>query len=112
MSRPVSEISSVPKFTEVAEYFAHSVKVHAYDVNIKLCHLPKRVQLDCSDISSIDRSEVSAEYDSRPETETPACAGLEITNIDPRLLGPQPVNTEPRRTNPVLILSCLPLVLG
>lgn len=88
--------SHVPKFAKVTEFLAHAAKVHTYDVNIKLCHLPEESRPVCRAITSVDSSEVSSESEARSRTETPASSvGFEITNIDPRLLEPHTVNTEP-----------------
>lgn len=98
--------SNMPKFSKVTEFLAHAAQVHAYDIKIKLCHLPQSPRIACSAISSIDSSEVSSECDSQPQTETPASSvGFEITNIDPRLLEPQTVNKEPPSNQPGTLMS-------
>lgn len=77
----------IPKFTQVTEFLAHAVTVHAYDVHIKLHHLPKTPRLTCDDISFIDSTEASLESDGRLGTDTPASSvGFETASIDPRLL--------------------------
>ncbi|OJJ85810.1 uncharacterized protein ASPGLDRAFT_81462 [Aspergillus glaucus CBS 516.65] len=92
---------NMPKFSKVTEFLAHAAQVHAYDIKIKLCHLPQSPQIACSAISSIYNSEVSSECDSQPKSETPASSvGFEITNIDPRLLEPQTVNMEAPSNQP------------
>ncbi|KAL4861156.1 hypothetical protein BDV12DRAFT_208310 [Aspergillus spectabilis] len=76
----------IPKFIKVTEFLAHAITVHAYDIHIKLHHLPKKPQLTCSDISSVDSTEDSVESDGRLGTDTPASSvGPEIASIDPRL---------------------------
>ncbi|KAJ5161353.1 hypothetical protein N7492_006745 [Penicillium capsulatum] len=78
---------NVPKFTEITEFLAHASKVHEYDVNIKLCHLPQRPQLPCSDTSSVESREVSLESENGQGTITPASSvEFEMANIDPRLM--------------------------
>ena len=99
--------SNMPKFSKVTEFLAHAAQVHAYDIKIKLCHLPQSPRIACSAISSIDSSEVSSECDSQPQTETPASVGFEITNIDPRLLEPQTVNKEPPSNQPGTLVSSI-----
>jgi len=77
----------VLKFTQVTEFLAHTATMHKYDVNIKLCHLPKGPSLIHSDTSSIDSAEAPLESVSRLGTETPASSvGFETANLDPRLL--------------------------
>ncbi|EGC45731.1 conserved hypothetical protein [Histoplasma capsulatum var. duboisii H88] len=83
---------NVPKFTEITEFLAHASEVHKYDVNIKLCHLPQRPQLPCSDTSSVESREVSLESENGQGTITPASSvEFEMANIDPRLMEQRPV---------------------
>lgn len=83
---------NVPKFTEITEFLAHASNVHEYDVNIKLCHLPKRPQLPCSDSSSVESRDVSLESENNQGTITPATSvEFETANIDPRLMESHPV---------------------
>lgn len=92
---------NIPKFSKVTEYLAHAAQVHAYDINIKLCHLPQGPRIAYNTTSSIDSPEVSSECDSQPKSDTPASSvGFELTNIDPRLLEPQTVNSEPLSSQP------------
>jgi hypothetical protein len=76
----------LPVFIEVAEFLAHAVKVHEYDVNIKLSHLAKRQRV--SHESPLTSSpESSIVWSDRPGTETPlSSVDLEMDNTDPRLL--------------------------
>jgi hypothetical protein len=53
----------MPKFTKVTEFLAHAVTVHAYDINIKLHHLPTKLWLTCSDASSVDSTVESLDDD-------------------------------------------------
>jgi hypothetical protein len=65
------------------------VTVHAYDIDIKLHHLPAKPCLTCSDTSSVDSTVESVESGGRLGTDTPASSvGPETANIDPRLLEP------------------------
>lgn len=80
-----------PRFTEVTEFLAHAARVHAYDVNIKLCHLPKRPQFTCSDTSSAESRDVSLESENRQGIRTAASVEVEMANIDPRLMEPHPI---------------------
>lgn len=59
------EACRIPKFTKMTKLLAHASKVHDYDVNIKLHHLPQRPQLPCSDTLSIKSREVSLESENR-----------------------------------------------
>ncbi|GKZ75057.1 hypothetical protein AnigIFM50267_002296 [Aspergillus niger] len=78
---------SIPKFTKVTEFLAHAASVHAYDIHIKLQHLPNENRITNSDTSSVDSSEDSVESDGRLGTVTPASSvDFEPANIDPRLL--------------------------
>ncbi|KAJ5865875.1 hypothetical protein N7534_000428 [Penicillium rubens] len=87
----------IPKFTKITEFLAHAVTVHAYDINIKLHHLPTKPCLTYSDTSSVDSTVESVESGGRSGTDTPASSvGPEMANIDPRLLEPyQPQVTDP-----------------
>lgn len=97
----------MPKFSKVTEFLAHTAQVHAYDIKIKLCHLPQSPQIACSAISSIDSSEMSSECNSQPQTEAPASVGFEIMNINPHLLEPQTVNKEPSSNQPSTLMSSI-----
>lgn len=89
----------IAKFTKVTEFLAHAVTVHAYDINIKLHHLPIKPCLTCSDTSSVDSTVESVESGGRSGTDTPASSvGPEMANIDPRLLEPD----KPQVTDPLL----------
>lgn len=84
-----SSCRDVPKFAEITGFLAHAAKVHAYDIHIKLHHLPKRPRPSCSVSSSLGSIEVS-ESDSPSGNDTPSSSvGSEIANIDPRLLESQ-----------------------
>lgn len=77
----------IPKFTKITEFLAHAVTVHAYDINIKLHHLPTKPCLTCSDTSSVDSTVESVESGGRSGTDTLASSvGPETANIDPLLL--------------------------
>ncbi|KAL4778139.1 hypothetical protein BJX76DRAFT_366673 [Aspergillus varians] len=89
----------ISKFTKVTEFLVHAVIVHAYDINIKLHHLPAKPYLTCSDTSSVDSIVESVESCGRSGTDTPASSvGPEMANIDPRLLEPH----KPKVTDPLL----------
>jgi hypothetical protein len=75
----------VPKFKEINGFLAHAVNVHAYDVHIKLQHLPKRPMPSCSGTLSVDSAE-ALESDNVSRTDTPLSSlDSETANIDPRL---------------------------
>ncbi|KAL2861060.1 uncharacterized protein BJX67DRAFT_391634 [Aspergillus lucknowensis] len=89
----------IPEFTKLTEFLAHAVTVHAYDINIKLHHLPRQPRLTCSDTSSVDSAVESVESDGRSGTDTPASSvNPETANIDPRLLE----SHKPKVTKPLL----------
>jgi hypothetical protein len=89
----------IPKFAKVTEFLAHAVTVHAYNINIKLHHLPKKPCLTYSDTSSVDSTVESAESDGRSGSDTPASSvDPETANIDPRLFEPH----KPKVTEPLL----------
>ncbi|OJJ62706.1 hypothetical protein ASPSYDRAFT_65810 [Aspergillus sydowii CBS 593.65] len=89
----------IPKFTKVTEFLAHAVTVHAYDINIKLHHLPTKPCLTCSDTSSVDSTVEFIESGGQSRTDTPASSvGPETVNIDPHLLEPK----KPKVTEPLL----------
>ncbi|KAL4911944.1 hypothetical protein BDW62DRAFT_215397 [Aspergillus aurantiobrunneus] len=89
----------IPKFTTATKFLAHAVTVHAYDINIKLHHLPTKLWLTCSGTSSVDSTVISGESDGRSGTDTPASSvGPETANIDPRLLE----SYKPKVTEPLL----------
>jgi hypothetical protein len=84
-----SSCRDVPKFEEIAEFLAHAVNVHEYDVHIKLQHLPKRPTPSSSDTSSVGSAE-ALESDNMSRTDTPLSSlDSEAANIDPRLLDSQ-----------------------
>jgi hypothetical protein len=89
----------IPEFTKVTEFLAHAVTVHAYDIDIKLHHLPTKPSLTCSDTSSVDSTVESVGSGGCSGTDTPASSvGPEMANIDPRLLEPH----KPQVTDPLL----------
>lgn len=84
-----SSCRDVPKFEEITGFLAHAVNVHAYDVHIRLQHLPKGSAPSCSDTSSIGSARV-LESDCVSTTDTlTSSLDSETANIDPRLLESQ-----------------------
>ncbi|EED18785.1 hypothetical protein TSTA_125030 [Talaromyces stipitatus ATCC 10500] len=77
----------VPKFTKIADFLAHAIYVHAYDVNIQLKHLPPRQPVSGREDSSSDDSDSSSDSNRHSGIDTPASSiTSEITNTDPRLI--------------------------
>lgn len=81
---------TLPKFAKTTEFLAHANKEHKYNINIKLCHLTEGPRVSHGDGSS---TETSMESEDRQGTETPASSvDFDMTNIDPRLMRPGPIN--------------------
>jgi Protein of unknown function (DUF3435) len=83
----------IPKFTTITDFLAHAIYVHAYDVNIRLKHLPPRHLVSGGEQSSFDDSDSSSGSDRHSGIDTPASSVTsEMENIDPRLIESDPVH--------------------
>ncbi|TPR04011.1 hypothetical protein CAN33_003000 [Aspergillus niger] len=93
----------VPRFAEVTAFLAHAVKLHAYDVNIKLHHLPERFRLPSDDSLCCESTDslLGSGNQNGSESPTPSVSS-ELANIDPRLLNPCNATATATVANPPL----------